>query len=104
MSFVASLPVVAAKGVGYILAFSLVAFPIGALLQEKKAFKDTGLGVVGSVRAFVFIQVSTVTEAAQHGRRHACVGSGGRGLCWGGGIGLCRPLRSCLGRVKHLWR
>ena len=47
----------APKVFGYLLAFSFIAFPFGAMLQERKAFRDVGLGFLGSLKAFLFIQV-----------------------------------------------
>ena len=31
------------------------AFPLGAMIQERKAFRDVGLGLLGSLKAFIFI-------------------------------------------------
>ena len=44
------------KCVGGLLALSFVAFPLGAMLQERKNFRDVGLGLYGHLNAFCFIQ------------------------------------------------
>ena len=41
---------------------SFVAFPLGATIQERKAFKDVGLGLFGSLKVFIFIQVWMLTS------------------------------------------
>lgn len=39
-----------------LLAASFVVFPLGATLQERKNFRDVGLGLYGHVNSFFFIQ------------------------------------------------
>jgi len=45
-------------------ALVLTAFPLGAMLQERKAFRDVGLGVLGSLKAFIFIFLWMATSGA----------------------------------------
>lgn len=59
----------APTALAYLLAFSFVAFPFGAMLQERKAFRDVGLGFLGSFKAFLFIQVRERGDE-KDGRRH----------------------------------
>jgi hypothetical protein len=54
-------PLIALSLVGklflFVLGGSFVAFPIGAMMQERKAFRDVGLGIFGSVKVTIFIAI-----------------------------------------------